>query len=63
MGPDCKLVASPGMSAKKMAEKCVEYMEQILDVSYTRDGADDIYKFTPELLTAENAAEFDIDAE
>ena len=63
VGPDCKLVASPGMSAKKMAEKCVEYMEQILDGSYTRDGADDIYKFTPELLTAENAAEFDIDAE
>ena len=33
----------------------MEYMEQILDDSYTRDGADDIYKFTPELLTAENS--------
>lgn len=63
VGPDCKLAASPGMSAKKMAEKCVEYMVQILDGSYKRAGADDIYKFTPELLTAENAADFDINAE
>lgn len=63
VGADCKLVASPGMSAKKMANKCVEYMIQILNGSYTRNGAEDIYKFTPELLTVENAVEFDINAE
>lgn len=61
VGKDCKLYASPGMSSVKMAVKCVEYMEQILDGSYTRSGPEDIYQFKPELLTVHNAAEFDID--
>ena len=63
VGEDCKLYASPGMSSVKMAKKCVEFMEQIFNGEYVRDGADDIYQMTPELLTVHNAAEFDIDAE
>lgn len=62
-GAECKLVASPGMSAKKMAEKCFEYMEDILEGNYERKGPEDIYKFVPELLTVENAETFDINAE
>lgn len=63
VGKECKLVASPGMSAKKMADKCFEYMVDILDGKYERKGPEDIYKFTPELLTVENADTFDINAE
>lgn len=61
-GEDCKLYASPGMSPVKMGVKCVEFMEQIFDGSYTRSGADDIYEMTPELLTIQNAKTFDINA-
>lgn len=59
-GENCKLYASPGMSPEKMGRKCVEFMEQIFDGSYTRSGPDDIYEMQPELLTVHNAADFDI---
>ncbi|MEE0691489.1 MAG: sugar ABC transporter substrate-binding protein [Lachnospiraceae bacterium] len=61
VGEECKLYASPGMSAAKMANKCVEYMGAIFEGNYTREGADDICQMTPELLTVHNAPEFDID--
>ena len=61
-GEDSKLYASPGMSPVKMGVKCVEFMEQIFDGSYTRSGPDDIYEMTPELLTVHNAETFDINA-
>ncbi|WP_283682255.1 sugar ABC transporter substrate-binding protein [Parablautia sp. Marseille-Q6255] len=61
VGEDCKLYASPGMSAAKMANKCVEYMGQIFEGTYTRAGAEDICQMIPELLTVHNAQEFDID--
>ena len=61
VGEDCRLYASPGMSAAKMANQCVEFMGQIFDGSYTRNGADDIYQMTPELLTVHNAKNFDIE--
>lgn len=60
-GEDCRLYASPGMSSVKMAVKCVEFMEQILNGEYTRSGPEDIFEFKPELLTVHNAKEFDID--
>lgn len=60
-GSDCRLYASPGMSSVKMAVKCVEFMEQILNGEYKRSGPEDIYQFKPELLTVHNAEEFDID--
>lgn len=63
VGEDCKLYASPGMSAKKMGVACIEYMEQIFDGTYQRSGPDDIYQMTPELLNVHNAETFDIDAE
>lgn len=50
-GEDCRLYASPGMSSVKMAVKCVEFMEQILNGEYTRSGPEDIFEFKPELLT------------
>ena len=60
-GPDCRLYASPGMSAVKMANACVDFLDQIFEGTYTREGAEDIYEMTPELLTVENAADFNID--
>ena len=60
VGEDCKLYASPGMSPEKMGRKCVEFMEQIFDGSYTRSGPEDIFEMQPELLTVHNAADFDI---
>lgn len=63
VGEDCKLYASPGMSSVKMAKKCVEFMEQIFNGEYTREGADDIFQMTPELLNVHNAETFDIDAD
>ena len=60
VGPDCQLIASPGMSPTKMASQCVEFLDQIFAGTYTREGAEDIYEMTPVLLTAENAETFDI---
>ena len=60
-GPDCRLYASPGMSAVKMANACVDFLDQIFEGTYTRKGPEDIYEMTPELLTVENAADFNID--
>ena len=59
-GEDCQLIASPGMSPTKMASTCVDFLDQIFEGTYTREGAEDIYEMTPVLLTAENAAEFNI---
>ncbi len=61
VGEDCKLYASPGMSAVKMATACVDFLDQIFEGTYTREGAEDIYQLTPELLTVENAETFNID--
>ena len=61
VGESCKLYASPGMSAVKMASACVDFLDQVFEGSYTRDGAEDIYQMTPELLTVENAEDFNID--
>lgn len=60
VGTDCQLVASPGMSPTKMAAQCVDFLDQIYAGTYTREGAEDIYEMTPVILTAENAAEFNI---
>lgn len=60
-GEGCRLYASPGMSAVKMANACVDFLDQIFQGTYERQGAEDIYEMTPELLTVENAVEFDID--
>ena len=60
-GPNSRLYASPGMSAVKMANACVDFLDQIFEGTYTREGAEDIYEMTPELLTVENASEFNID--
>lgn len=60
-GESCRLVASPGMSAVKMATACVDYLDQIFEGTYERKDADDIYELTPELLNLENAETFDID--
>lgn len=61
VGEECRLYASPGMSAVKMANQCVTFMEQIFDGTYTRKGPEDICEMTPELLTVENAVDFNID--
>lgn len=60
-GEDCRLYASPGMSAVKMANSCVDFLIQIMEGTYVRENADDIYELVPELLTVENAEEFNID--
>lgn len=60
VGEDCKLYASPGMSSIKMAIKCVEFLEEIYNGTYSRSGPDDIYQFDPELLNVHNAETFDI---
>ena len=60
VGADCRLYASPGMSPSKMATQCVDSLESIFDGSYKRSGPEDMVELSPVLLTAENAAEFDI---
>lgn len=60
VGTDCKLYASPGMSPSKMATQCVDSLENIFNGSYKRSGPEDMVELSPVLLTAENAAEFDI---
>ena len=63
VGVDCKLVASPGMSPAIMALQCVDSMEAIFNGEYTRSGPEDFCELSPVLLTVENAADFDINAQ
>lgn len=60
-GESCKLYASPGMSAVKMAKQCVKFMDEIFAGSYQRSGPEDIYMLTPPLLTVHNCQDFDVD--
>lgn len=61
-GVDGLLQVCPGMSAAKMARQCVQFLDEIYNGTYERTGPEDIYEMDPVVLTAENAAEFDINA-